>query len=989
MLPPLLRRSVAGLATVAVFSLLFVTLGPSQDKDKPPKRERPAGKPIAMPANLVGLEIYLGLKDDKVTAWNGTVESSEGRVLEVEILRGNPKAKADGNRFTVSSVSRMQQKKTVVDGPILHVGLDAPPTATVTVSTEQGKFNFAVSDLAIGSPKTFLDGQASAERSDGAIRLTGRETEDDYPALAKAADGTVWLAYVEYTPGAPIVLDRIKAGGFEDLVPKGNGDCVRLMRYDGKTWQPPIDVTEMGLHVWRPTVAVDGKGNAVVAWSQQIDGDWEIFYRRYTPAKEGTGQWGDIVRLTNAPGSDFHVVSATDSAGVVWLAWQAWRKDNFEIMLAALADNHPWKEPKIISNSSANDWTPAIAADSKGNVHVAWDTYDKGNYDVRLATLSKDAAAPKIIDVANSAKYEARPSLVCDAKDRVWIAYEEGDEQWGKDNAGRDYKKVGFKSNLGYALYNNRTIKVKCLADGKLMIPAGEFPAGAQTKATLEQEMPVRAIRNRSLPRLSVDGAGGVWVLYRQHPLASLAGEVWNSYATRYDGKAWSAPRRLSASAHLLDNRPSLVPYAKGVLVVFSGDGRRSTQNRDQSDLFAAILSPLPTAQKGGGEGADPALIADPPAAEAKLAPVHPNERAEIARMRDYRIETGNKKLRLWRGEFHRHTEYSAHRDQDGMLEDNWRYALDPGGLDWIGIGDHDNGYGSYGDGHKGEFMWWHFQKTTELFHNPPGFTGAHVYERSVVYPNGHRNVIMPKPGIRPLPRGDTKSGTPEKGTPDTKLLYAYLKHFGGICASHTSATGMGTDWRDNSPEFEPIVEIYQGLRHNYEHLGAPRSATKETNIGGYEPAGFVWNALEKGYRFGFQASSDHVSTHLSYAVVLTDDITRQGMIDAFKKRHCYGATDNIILDVRSGEHIQGDAFETAKPPTLEILVRGTGPIAKLSIIRDNKYVYATEPKQQEVKLTWTDMDAKAGATSYYYVRIEQADTNLAWGSPMWITYKK
>ena len=41
-----------------------------------------------------------------------------------------------------------------------------------------------------------------------------------------------------------------------------------------------------------------------------------------------------------------------------------------------------------------------------------------------------------------------------------------------------------------------------------------------------------------------------------------------------------------------------------------------------------------------------------------------------------------------------------------------------------------------------------------------------------------------------------------------------------------------------------------------------------------------------------------------------------------------------------------------------------------------------------EVKLRYTDMDAQKGKTSYYYVRIEQADGNLAWASPVWITYK-
>ena len=56
--------------------------------------------------------------------------------------------------------------------------------------------------------------------------------------------------------------------------------------------------------------------------------------------------------------------------------------------------------------------------------------------------------------------------------------------------------------------------------------------------------------------------------------------------------------------------------------------------------------------------------------------------------------------------------------------------------------------------------------------------------------------------------------------------------------------------------------------------------------------------------------------------------------------------------------------------------------------MRDNKYVYSIEPKERQLQRTWTDMEAQAGKTSYYYVRIEQEDGNLAWASPMWISFK-
>lgn len=47
------------------------------------------------------------------------------------------------------------------------------------------------------------------------------------------------------------------------------------------------------------------------------------------------------------------------------------------------------------------------------------------------------------------------------------------------------------------------------------------------------------------------------------------------------------------------------------------------------------------------------------------------------------------------------------------------------------------------------------------------------------------------------------------------------------------------------------------------------------------------------------------------------------------KKRHTYGATDNIILEFWMGNHFMGDDFRTAKPEKIRIKVRGTAPVAR------------------------------------------------------------
>jgi hypothetical protein len=202
----------------------------------------------------------------------------------------------------------------------------------------------------------------------------------------------------------------------------------------------------------------------------------------------------------------------------------------------------------------------------------------------------------------------------------------------------------------------------------------------------------------------------------------------------------------------------------------------------------------------------------------------------------------------------------------------------------------------------------------------------------------------------------------------------------------------MGTDWRDNDPLVEPMVEIYQGCRQNYERPGAPRCPTEADAIGGWEPKGFINLALLKGYKFAFESSSDHGSTHISYALVYAENNSREAILKAMKQRHTYAATDNIIADFRctSGgrDYLLGDEFTAKEPPTLKIKLIGTMPFAKVTLVKDDVEIPLEAGSKSEVELSWTDPSPTAGKTSYYYVRGEQEDGELVWASPMWITYE-
>jgi hypothetical protein len=974
--------------------------------------QQPAGQspPKPLDTRTTAVRLILGIGDEQPKDWSGRVTLERGEVVEIDGVRfregdrvtGRDSWKARSCRVRKEAVAKVDTVKvkaapkpapprptgpstygrTVAPNGVVLSLKDAAGSA-MTVETAQGRFLVPLGRLSDGAAISLLDDRVRAQQAFPHAPLFEGPVQQDFPAAAADAAGTrVWVAAVWHEPRGPELLPALseRPRSFADSAPTGGGDQLRLIpvALAGGIATPgaPLDVTEPGRDIWRPAVATAGNGSVFIVWTEQRDGNWDLFGRRYDP-KSGT--FAAQERLTLQSGPDTDAVLATAADGTVWMAWQAWSEGQADIFLAAFdASAKLAGTPVKISDTPANEWAPSITADKSGRVHVAFDSYAAGNYDVVLRTREADGGLGPPLLVAATPAYEARPSVAADSRGRVWVAYEERTPEWGKDS-------VNLLDGKGSSLYRASKVVVAVVDGGRLL----RAPDPVRRAPALLQVM-------NSYPRLTIDHAGRPYLVFRHRQeaiwgsnAAFVVGAVWTSHATTLSGPAWSPPQPLTRSDGLLDCRAALIEPGDGPVLAFCAtDGR--LRREVEMDSRAALRYFSNQGTPPGVHNVDlemSALVTTTPAEEPRLEPtpvagasgerVHPNETGDLDRIRAYRVQAGGKSYRLLRGEFHRHTEISADGGFDGSLEDMWRYALDAASLDWIGNADHDSGGGK-------EYTWWLVQKTTELYTLLPKFVPMFTYERSVAYPHGHRNVMFDHRGVRTLPRligGDSVLDE------DTLMLYDYLKEHGGICASHTSGTGMGTDWRDVDGSFEPFVEIYQGHRQSYEHLGGPRSARRqEESVGGWEPFGFVWNALAMQYRLGFQASSDHISTHISYAVALAEDATRPAILDAFRRRHCYAATDNIILDVRSGEHLMGDEFDTDGPVRLKVSIHGTSAVARIDIIKDFKYVYSTEPKKPEVEFQWTD-DERYGppGLSWYYVRAIQDNGELAWASPFWV----
>ena len=420
-----------------------------------------------------------------------------------------------------------------------------------------------------------------------AVTLYDGPDQEDFPAAAADARGTVWVACVVHQARGPATLPALteRPKSFASYVPKEGGDQVRLLRFAGGKAGDPLDVTAAGLDVWRPAVAVDRDGAVVVVWSENRDGNWDLYQRTYIPSK---ATFSEPKRLTSGAGTDTHAVLATAPDGKVWMAWQSFSDGQADILLAPLDDP---SSPLRISDGPADEWSPAIAIDRSGRVHVAYDTYQAGNYDVMLRTRGPTGRWAARGRVAASPKFEARPSVATDPQGRVWVAYEERTVNWGKD--AEDLLK-----GEGTTLYRASAVRVRCI-DGDRLLDAPDPVAGAA--------LPLQAMN--SMPRIAADGSGRIWLAYRhrQEARSSAVGGAWVGQVTSLAGKQWAVPAVLAGSDGMLDNRAAIVVPGDGPpLVFYGGDGRFSHDpDTVDSGLHVAALTP-----PAAGKGVDPGLAA-------------------------------------------------------------------------------------------------------------------------------------------------------------------------------------------------------------------------------------------------------------------------------------------------------------------------------------------------------------------------------------------
>ncbi|NLO07085.1 MAG: DUF3604 domain-containing protein [candidate division WS1 bacterium] len=379
---------------------------------------------------------------------------------------------------------------------------------------------------------------------------------------------------------------------------------------------------------------------------------------------------------------------------------------------------------------------------------------------------------------------------------------------------------------------------------------------------------------------------------------------------------------------------------------------------------------------------------------------------------------TKHDQAQLYFGVIHGHTERS---DGVGTVEDYYACMRDDNRLDFGAVGDHDHEHETT------DADWEVIQRVTAESNDPGRFVTLLGYEWAKWRRNGDgdRNVYFDRDGLPMLRSSDQQYPRPSD-------LFAGLRECDCrsiVIPHHPASNGNFCDYSQHDPAVERLVEIYSswgnsecsihdGNPYPMRPAGLPQGGFVDVPMdSGEVPEGFVQRALEMGRRLGFVGGGDDHLGHPGDPVktgaepfryadglmgVWAPELTREAIFQAMYERHTYATTGaRMIVLFRVADAFMGDEVQVAQRPelakarTIDAFIAAEAKLAQVEIIRNNEVVHSLRPEDSDLTLEWTDEDPLEPLALtpidggprfvFYYLRVLQADGQMAWASPVWL----
>lgn len=194
--------------------------------------------------------------------------------------------------------------------------------------------------------------------------------------VARHPAGGTWGSAVAVGPAADPVLAANPAGDAV-LAYVSGGDVEAIVTRARESWSATAaSPVSTGGAQTAPSVAIDGQGDALVAWETPSNGGFYSIDVAYRPAG---GAWEPAVAVDDDAVKNVAPSVAFTSDGSATIVWATTNGSDEAVVSATMADPGSWTSPIQISTDTFF-YTVQVVLDGSGAATAAWTGYDGTNY---------------------------------------------------------------------------------------------------------------------------------------------------------------------------------------------------------------------------------------------------------------------------------------------------------------------------------------------------------------------------------------------------------------------------------------------------------------------------------------------------------------------------------------------------------------------------------------------------------------------------------
>ncbi|UCE37261.1 MAG: hypothetical protein JSW00_17580 [Thermoplasmata archaeon] len=178
---------------------------------------------------------------------------------------------------------------------------------------------------------------------------------------------------------------------------------------------------------YEPSIAIDNGGNIYLAWTDQRNGNYNIYFANST---DGGNSFSPNKMVNDDGGpSQFQPSIAIDNEGNIYLAWTDQRNGNYDIYFASSTDGGNSFSPNKMVNDDVSiprQYEPSMAIGNNGNIYLAWADERNGDSDIYFASSTDggNSFSPnKKVSDDTVNMIQLHPSIAIDGADNIYIAW--------------------------------------------------------------------------------------------------------------------------------------------------------------------------------------------------------------------------------------------------------------------------------------------------------------------------------------------------------------------------------------------------------------------------------------------------------------------------------------------------------------------------------------------------------------------------------------